>query len=262
MGDIMDNRVKDGSYINIQSFMVKDLKLSGNELITYALIFGFCQDGESRFQGSLQYIADWTASTKRGVQKVLARLCEKNLILKHQKTINNVVFNEYDINWEMLYASKFTGMEQSSTPHEQSSPNNIINNIDKEKSIVNNTQKEKSISNDCLEILNYLNEKAGTRFRSGENNIKFIKARLKEYSVDDLKRVIDIKVKEWKGTNMQQYLRPETLFNATKFESYINGLETKKETSRVVRDYDEREYTNEQFDSMITNIDELVIDDI
>ena len=33
--------------------------------------------------------------------------------------------------------------------------------------------------------------------------------------------MIDKKVGEWFGTEMQKYLRPETLFG-TKFESYLN----------------------------------------
>jgi hypothetical protein len=38
---------------------------------------------------------------------------------------------------------------------------------------------------------------------------------------DDFKSVIDKKSKEWLGTNMERYLRPDTLFG-TKFESYLN----------------------------------------
>ena len=39
--------------------------------------------------------------------------------------------------------------------------------------------------------------------------------------LDDFKSVIDKKSKEWLGTNMERYLRPDTLFG-TKFESYLN----------------------------------------
>ena len=31
------------NYLNIQGWMVQDLELKGNELLAYALIFGFCQ---------------------------------------------------------------------------------------------------------------------------------------------------------------------------------------------------------------------------
>ena len=40
--------------------------------------------------------------------------------------------------------------------------------------------------------------------------------------MDDFKRVIDTKVKQWlNDDNMRKYLRPETLFG-TKFEAYLN----------------------------------------
>lgn len=75
---------------------------------------------------------------------------------------------------------------------------------------------------ECVQVIEYLNNKCGTRYRASESNMKFIRARLKDYKIEDLFAVIDKKCKEWKGTNMQMYLRPETLFNATKFESYLN----------------------------------------
>ncbi|NCB45345.1 MAG: hypothetical protein EOM59_22360, partial [Clostridia bacterium] len=34
--------------------------------------------------------------------------------------------------------------------------------------------------------------------------------------------VIDKKCAQWKGTDMDKYLRPSTLFNASKFEGYLN----------------------------------------
>lgn len=80
------------------------------------------------------------------------------------------------------------------------------------------------IDKDIEYILSYLNEKAGTAFRSCRSNNKFIQARLKDHTVEELKAVVDKKVEEWKGTDMQKYLRPETLFNATKFESYLCSL--------------------------------------
>ena len=63
--------VKPENYITIQGWMVTELKLKGNELLIYALIFGFTQTTNQNFTGSLQYIADWTNSTKQGVLKCL-----------------------------------------------------------------------------------------------------------------------------------------------------------------------------------------------
>ena len=77
-------------------------------------------------------------------------------------------------------------------------------------------------------IIDYLNEKVGAKYRTNNKaTIKHINARLSEgYTVDDFKTVIDKKCAEWKGTNMENYLRPETLFG-TKFESYLNSKVTK-----------------------------------
>lgn len=72
-------------------------------------------------------------------------------------------------------------------------------------------------------VITHLNNIAGTRFSTDrENTKKFIKARIKEgFSIDNFKYVIEIKSKQWIGTEMEQYLRPETLFG-NKFEGYLN----------------------------------------
>lgn len=72
-------------------------------------------------------------------------------------------------------------------------------------------------------IISYLNEKAHTKYRHSSSKTKtLIKARLNEgFTEDDFKKVIDNKTAEWLNTDMEKYLRPETLFG-TKFESYLN----------------------------------------
>ncbi|WP_370773405.1 conserved phage C-terminal domain-containing protein [Clostridium sp.] len=77
-------------------------------------------------------------------------------------------------------------------------------------------------------IIDYLNKKADTRYRSTtKKNKDLIKARINEgFTEDDFIKVIDNKVKEWANTDMEKYLRPETLFG-TKFEGYLNQKEVK-----------------------------------
>lgn len=74
------------------------------------------------------------------------------------------------------------------------------------------------------EILNYLNVVAKRNFRPTPTNLKLIEARLKGsgIEVDEVKKMIDRKVEEWAGTDMEQYLRPETLFCLSKFDSYYD----------------------------------------
>ena len=86
-------------------------------------------------------------------------------------------------------------------------------------------------------IIDYLNEKVGSNFRANNKSTQQrINARLKEgYTVDDFKTVIDKMHAKWKGTEYEEYLRPQTLFS-TKFESYLNmkGVITDEQIKRNV----------------------------
>lgn len=138
------------SFVTIQGWMVTHLKLKSNELMIYAIIYGFCQIRGQVFSGSVRYLAEWTNSTKRGVYKNLKSLVDKGLIEKIEENINGVKFCKYTICENRLPSrTKFCspvmnkvhqGDEQSSPGgDEQSSPNNIdIDNID------NNISKKES----------------------------------------------------------------------------------------------------------------------
>jgi uncharacterized phage protein (TIGR02220 family) len=74
-------------------------------------------------------------------------------------------------------------------------------------------------------VIEYLNEKAGKKFKGTDSNIKFIRARLGQgYTIDDIKAVVDRKVAQWLGTKHAEYLRPATLFNDEKFNQYFGEL--------------------------------------
>ena len=75
------------------------------------------------------------------------------------------------------------------------------------------------------EIIVYLNESCGKQFKPTETNLKFVSERLKEgYTADECRSVITEKAREWRGTEFEKFLRPETLFNKTKFSSYFGEL--------------------------------------
>lgn len=138
----MKSKIKNENHIVIHGWMVNELDLKGNELLIYAVIYGFSQTENQRFSGSLQYLADWTNSTKQGVIKNLKSLIEKGLIIKEEKKYNEVKFCEY-------YATKFNGvLNKVEWGIKQSLPNNIEDNI------------EYNINNNNRELFNYdwLNE--------------------------------------------------------------------------------------------------------
>lgn len=122
-----ESRVKRENYITVQGFMLTDLKLKGNELLIYACIYGFSQAENQVFNGSLQYLADWTNSTKQGVIRCLKSLLEKEYITKIEKNINGVKFCEYyatDLN-TVLNKVEYPIKQSLTGGIKQSLPNNI-----------------------------------------------------------------------------------------------------------------------------------------
>lgn len=89
-----------------------------------------------------------------------------------------------------------------------------------------------------IEIIEYLNIKTGSKFKATTKPyIQAIRSRLKEgYTVDDFKTVIDKKCREWKGTKLEKYLTPKTLFAPSHFDTYLNSNEmaTMTDTERKV----------------------------
>ena len=89
--------VKSKQFIVVQEFMVRDLRLKGNELLIYAIIFDSSQTEEQKFGGSLRYLAGWTNSTKQSVLNSLKSLMQKGYIKKEEQIINGVKYCSYRI---------------------------------------------------------------------------------------------------------------------------------------------------------------------
>ena len=139
-------------YVLINGYMAASLGLKGNDLMIYAIIYGFSQIEGQYFTGSRQYLATWTNSTKQGVQKSLNRMVEYGYLEKRERFINNVKHCEYRaLRPDMQYLSTdgngslpgvgnkvYHGCKQSLPGvgnkvyqgSKQSCSNNIDNNID------------------------------------------------------------------------------------------------------------------------------------
>lgn len=155
------------NYIIIQGWMVTDLKLKGNELLVYAIIYGFSQSEGQKYTGSIQYLADWTNSSKRGIMNALQSLESKGFIIKAESYINNVKFCSYWVNKFTTVVKKVQGGGEKSSlgGSEESSPNNI--DLDNLEDKIERKEERKKESFDEL-IENFLstipeNKKEKTR---------------------------------------------------------------------------------------------------
>ena len=107
-----------------------------------------------------------------------------------------------------------------------------------EKNLTQNNPSTKEYNKLYSYIVEYLNKQTGFNYRaSSQKTQRFIHARLEEgFTQEDFEKVIDNKVKDWKGTDYEKFLRPETLFG-TKFEGYLQMSKNNKKYN-VMNDYD------------------------
>ena len=142
--------MKNENYITIQGWMVNELKLTGNDLICYALIYGFTQNG-CYWDKSLSYISDWLGISKRSMIDLIKRLSERGLLEKHTYEANGVKTCMY----KAIVKNFTSGEESSSRGGEESSPH--INNNNKEKEEIDKSISKKDVFFDMFEafVLEY-----------------------------------------------------------------------------------------------------------
>lgn len=125
------------------------------------------------------------------------------------------------------------------------------------KSSIGKNTYSPSLPSVAEDIVTFLNSTVGSNYKSTTDKTrKLIAARLAEgFTVDDFKAVITKKAKEWQGTDMAQYLRPETLFG-TKFEGYLNQPERNNRRSPISRAEQERQEAINVVNELIAEYEE------
>ena len=155
------------------------------------------------------------------------------VVIRHWKIHNYIQKDRYK---ETLYSEEKKLLSQEENGAYKLMDTSCIQNgntgkdsIELVKNSIDNNIYSPAKAEQCKEIIDYLNLKANTNYKYTTSKTQtLIKARYNEgFIIDDFKRVIDNKVSEWKNTDMEKYLRPETLFG-TKFESYLNQKEKEK----------------------------------
>ena len=128
--------------------------------------------------------------------------------------------------------------------------NDNVNVLSKDNNIYNVGKPD--FESEIKQIVDYLNAKSQSNFKpKTDTTRKSIIARLKEgYTVDDFKRVIDAKVKDWSDSSMREYLRPQTLFRPANFEAYLNEANRPevKKAKKGFSDYPQNTYDFEELE--------------
>lgn len=192
-------------YITISYNILSDNRLNSTDKLVYGIIESACRMYDSCCTMSNDTIAKILNTTTRTIQSSISKLVKYKFIYRKIENANE----------SYIKLRSMTVIQDTDTTKNTSHKYNNKNN---NKYIV-----------EIKEIIDYLNLKARKNFRSlTAATQSLIKARLNEgFTVEDFKKVIDIKCSEWLGSDYAQYLRPQTLFG-TKFESYLNSIDTVK----------------------------------
>lgn len=214
------------------------------EVLFYRLMvkcddYGRCDGREKVIRGQCFPLKDVTA---KDISKGLQKLAAVGLVLRYE--VGGKPYLQL-ATWERhqqirTKRSKFPGPEDGNLISNDIICNQMISddikchrNPIQSNPIRNQSESEGAPLGDDLTIkaklvLDALNQKAGKAFKYTDSNLRPIEARLKEYTMEECLKVIATKCAQWKkNPEMNKYLRPETLFNATKFGGYLNEQEVK-----------------------------------
>lgn len=184
-----------------------DKKLTANAKLLYGEITALCNE-KGYCWATNDYFASLYGVSKVSTSKWIKQLIDQGYIfstIEYREGTKEILNRYLRIVYEPI-------KENFNTPIKEKFKDN--------NTIINNTINTIYIYSS---VVCYLNEKADTKYKAtSKKTQQLIKARENEgFILEDFKKVIDNKVAEWLGTDMEKYLRPETLFSP-KFESYLN----------------------------------------
>lgn len=188
-------KIKDSTYFSVQAWMVNELNLKGAERDVYAIIYGYSQDGESYFYGSLEYLSQLTGYSRNAICTALKALTEKQLLIKSERMENNIKYCKYRTSSLYDRTSNLYSVQATCTENEQKEHDTVQVTLTNNKQGVIKKENNKINNKDIVEIQVFVNlyhdicnklprVKAITDKRS-----KAITKIIKKYSLEDIKTV-------------------------------------------------------------------------
>lgn len=134
--------MKSDNTVVIHGWMCNELGLKGNELLVFALIYGFSQDGVSSFYGGRKYIADTFNISMPTVDKALSGLIIKELICKEEHEGTTDVYFSDDEGIKKLYKGYKETLQGGVKKLYRGCKETLHNNINNNKNINNTISKD------------------------------------------------------------------------------------------------------------------------
>ena len=140
--------MKDTDFIYIPGWAVNQLKLKGNELMVYSIIFSYSRDGIQWYQAPAEYLASCVGASVSTVKDCLKKLTDKGLLQKRAEKYKGSVDRVYyqAIVPENNQYENGTGEEGVPVPKRYgcTSTETVLNNTINNTSIINTPQAASS----------------------------------------------------------------------------------------------------------------------
>ena len=234
------NEVEKFQYFQLPKWLFKEpyKKLSNNAKIMYALLYNRLdlsleskwhdRNGKVFMYFTTAEFCEELGCSEKTVTKIKKELVTSGLLREERQGLTKP-------NRLYILGPKIVKQEP---PETEKIPSRTVENTvldTQEVQTIKTDIRKTDIDNNKLsifkDIISYLNLKAKKNFKvNTASHQKFIKARLKEgYVLEDFKKVVDVMVAKWKGTEYEQYLQPQTLFG-NKMDNYLNQPMPKRST--------------------------------
>ena len=221
--------------------MVNELSLSGNDLICYAVIYGFSQD-DNFWEGSQSYLSDWLGVSRRTVVDILKRLISNGLITKQEYEVNKVKFCKY----KAIVPNTIRCEDSTQGGSEDSAHGNNNNNNKEEK---DKSFSKKDANADVNEFVDRMYAlypakcpKRGTSLGKSEKDKGRIKSLLKTYSESDIEFVFRREIEQKYGKSYM--LNFQTFLNNFPDPTQIDGYNELKgiSTNTLPKGWEQERY--------------------
>ena len=234
----MNSQERDFKGVLIPKAIWLDERLSGIEKIIFAEIDSL--DNDDGCYASNEYLAKFCQCSESKVSKAIAKLTKFGYVYRESfdgrtRVLRTTLTHPRLSDWQNMLGRLAQDDMQTGTRCQAESQNMTSHILDSSLIDKNNSRgvsKTADRLDDGLEraidsVITHLNESVGKKYRlTAESHRKLIRARLKDgYQIEDFVSVIDVKCREWEGTEFAKFLRPQTLFSKEHFDTYLNQAE-------------------------------------
>lgn len=219
-----------GYYKIIPDYVMFDKELLDipKSILLYGEISALC-NSKGYCWASNAYFAEKFKTTERTIIRYINKLVDKKYLAKKviykdgskevKKRILSIDFRPSDIDDTTGGDTDVTTPSDTHVMDNNININNINNNSDDAK-------KNNKYNFDYKKFFDFFKETTGKRYTATNNNKKLINARLNEGATkQDFYLITKHKAIQWKDNDMNQWLKPSTLFIPKHFEDYLNEAE-------------------------------------